>query len=85
MELNEVIKKRASVRRFRDKAVDIEDVKKLIAAAGAAPSVANSQPWKFFVVTNTEKIKRVGEIAREKISNVYPDDHEKIQTGENAG
>jgi len=48
------IYKRHSVRKFTDEQVNIEDLKEIIKAAGAAPSGTNSQNW-FFVAIRNEK------------------------------
>lgn len=48
--LHAVIAARRDVRRFRPDEVPIEVVKRLLAAAHAAPSVGHSQPWRFLVV-----------------------------------
>jgi len=57
MELNEVIRKRRSIRLYSEEIPSMEEVKKCIEAARFAPSAHNSQPWKFFVVRDKEKIK----------------------------
>lgn len=46
----DAIDKRASVRAYTDEAVTDEDVRSLLAAAMAAPSAGNQQPWEFVVV-----------------------------------
>jgi len=56
MEFYEVIRKRKSVRRYEKRPVEEEKVRRVLEAARLAPSAANRQPWRFFVV-NTEKIK----------------------------
>jgi len=76
MEFDEVIKKRRSVRSYEDKEVSDEIIEKLIDAARLAPSGMNSQPWRFLVIKDKEKLKKVREIytkAREKLG-IYPQD-----------
>ena len=41
---------RRSIRKFSQKSVDIEIVKKCIHAAGTAPSGAHTEPWSFCLV-----------------------------------
>jgi len=41
---------RRSVRKFSNKPVDIEIIKKCIYAAGTSPSGAHTEPWTFCVV-----------------------------------
>jgi len=53
-----VIYERRAVRKFKDKAVEKELVLELLNAARMAPSAINKQPWHFYVLTNTEMIKR---------------------------
>lgn len=61
MEFSEVIKKRRSIRRFKEEIPDINLIKKCIEAACYAPSAQNSQPWKFIVVKNRETIEKLSE------------------------
>lgn len=48
----ETIKKRRSIRRFRNDPVPQEALRELLEAACWAPSAGNLQPWEFYVVTN---------------------------------
>jgi nitroreductase len=57
MELSKVIKKRRSIRRFAEKMPEMEKIRECIEAACYAPSSHNSQPWKFFIVTDKKKIE----------------------------
>lgn len=52
--IDEIIKKRRSVRIFSDQAVEKEKIEKLIEAATYAPSACNVQGWKFIVVDRQE-------------------------------
>ena len=51
----DVISKRRSIRRFLDKDIPIETIEKILDAATQAPSAKNLQPWKFIVVTKSNK------------------------------
>jgi nitroreductase len=51
MELYETIRGRRSVRDYDGSEVERPVLERLIAAAGAAPSPYNSQPWRFVVAT----------------------------------
>ena len=53
-DLMSLMKKRRSVRYFADKPVDKAMVEKLLNVAVLAPSVENTQPWVFHVVTNAD-------------------------------
>ena len=50
MELFKAIYGRRSIRRFIDKDVKPEDIKKIISAATYAPSACNIQGWKFIII-----------------------------------
>jgi nitroreductase len=77
MELKDVIEKRASIRMFTDEKVTIEDVKEMVRRAGQAPSINNSQPWKFIAITNEEIIEKMGKIVQKKVLEYFP--HENIK------
>ena len=51
MELKQAIETRTSVRVYKNEPVPIADLKEMIRLASLAPSVANSQPWRFIIVT----------------------------------
>ncbi len=51
---------RVSIRKFQDKPVEEEKIKAVLRAAMQAPSAANQQPWEFYIVTDKEKIKKLG-------------------------
>ena len=53
--LLDLIKTRRSVRKYKDKHVERDKIKKIMEAARWAPSSHNSQPWKFFVIENKGK------------------------------
>lgn len=77
MELKDVIEKRASIRTFTDEPVAVSDIKEIIRRAGLAPSINNSQPWKFTAITNEEKIEKMGKIVQKKVLEYFP--HENIK------
>jgi nitroreductase len=60
----EAIFTRRSIRRYADRPIDAGEVEKLLAAAMAAPSAGNEQPWEFIVVTD--------KATREEITRVHP-------------
>ncbi|MCR5794927.1 MAG: nitroreductase family protein [Solobacterium sp.] len=51
---------RVSIRKFQDRPVEGEKIRKVLRAAMQAPSAANQQPWEFYVVTDREKIRELG-------------------------
>ena len=54
-----MIKKRRSVRDFKDDVINFEIIKNAILAAGTAPSGANLQPWHFVVIKNRSIKKKI--------------------------
>ncbi len=63
MDFYEVIKKRRSIRKYKDRPVEEEKLRRVLEAARIAPSAKNAQPWKFIVV----KDKKI----REKFKAAY--------------
>ncbi len=61
MDTLECIATRRSIRRYTDRAVEPEKVEALLAAAMAAPSAGNQQPWRFLVTTDREMHERIAE------------------------
>ena len=62
--LNTIFERRA-VRKYEDKPVGKELISQVIDAGRMAPSAINKQPWKFYVVTHKETIRRFSkEIAK---------------------
>lgn len=59
MTLDEVIRKRRSVRKYSDKSLTEEEIKALAEAALMAPSAVNYRPVELIVVTDPEKIKQL--------------------------
>lgn len=58
----ETIKKRKSIRRFKDSIVPKEDILKMLEAATEAPSPKHQQNWNFVVLTNRDIINEMAEI-----------------------
>ena len=54
MEFTKVVKKRRSIRKYKDTPVPKEDIVKVLEAARIAPSAGNRQPWHFIVVQDRE-------------------------------
>lgn len=63
MDTLECIATRRSIRRYMDRPVEPEKVEALLAAAMAAPSAGNQQPWRFVVTSNCEILKRIAKIS----------------------
>ena len=61
MNVYEAILSRRSIRRFQQKPIPIELLKKFVNGARLAPSAANLQPLEYFVVTDKELCSKVFE------------------------
>ena len=57
MDVFNAIYKRRSIRKFLDKEIELEKLKKIISAANFAPSACNIQGWKFIIIKN-KKLKQ---------------------------
>jgi nitroreductase len=58
------IKKRFSVRKFKDKKIEHEKLDEILEAARMAPSARNVQPWKFVVITDAKKREKLTEVCK---------------------
>lgn len=70
MDFFTIIKKRRSIRRFKQKEVPDKTINKILKAASLAPSGLNQQPWDFIVVKNPA--------LKKEIRNVYDDSRKKL-------
>ncbi len=61
MDVKEAIKRRRSIRKYKDTLVSDEIINELLEAARLAPSAYNAQPWKFMVITEREIFKKFRE------------------------
>ncbi|MCK5245973.1 nitroreductase family protein, partial [Candidatus Bipolaricaulota bacterium] len=59
MDVLDAIKARRSVRRFREERIASADIDCLIEAAVWAPSGGNAQSWRFVVVQDEQRIRRL--------------------------
>jgi nitroreductase len=59
MSLYELILKRRSIRRFEQKKIPLETLKKLVNAARLAPSGSNLQPWEFMIINEDSLLEKV--------------------------
>lgn len=63
MDVAEAIKKRRSVRAYKPDPIPEEKLRKVLEAARLAPSAHNAQEWKFIVVKDETKRKKLAEAA----------------------
>jgi nitroreductase len=68
--IEQLLRERRSIRRFKPDAVPEALVERLIEAAIAAPSASNKQPWKFLVVESRELIAQLAAAVRSSTSLV---------------
>jgi nitroreductase len=61
--VNEIIKKRKSIRKYEDglKVTD-EQIREILEAGMLAPSAVNSRPWEFIVVKNPEILNKISNL-----------------------
>jgi len=59
MDTIKAIHTRRSIRRYKDKSIPNETIQKLLAAAMAAPSARNQQPWEYIVITDPDLLERI--------------------------
>jgi nitroreductase len=54
---------RTSIRKYEDRQVEKEKISEIIRAGMQAPSAGDQQPWEFYVVTDSEKIKALSKVS----------------------
>lgn len=54
-----ILYKRRSIRKFKDRPIDKDTVKKLLRGAMSAPSAGNQQPWHFIVLDNRDILNEI--------------------------
>lgn len=59
MEFEEIIRKRTSTRKFKDKKLEKEKLDKILEAGRVAPTAKNKQPQKIFVVESEIGLKKI--------------------------
>ncbi len=67
MELEQVLTRRRSIRKYQDREVPTSLVLKAIELASWAPNGGNYQPWKFYVVKNREMIRKMAHEVQAKV------------------
>lgn len=63
MDVYEAIRTRKSVRSYLDRAVEPDKLERVLEAARLAPSANNRQEWRFVVVTDPDKRRRLADQA----------------------
>ena len=63
MEFFEVLNKRHSIRRFKEKDIEKDKIRKLLQAANSAPSAGNLQAYQIILVKNKDTSKKLAHFA----------------------
>ncbi len=71
MEFRQVVEKRTSVRRYKNEPVPLEDLFEMVRLAGLSPSINNSQPWKFIVITNKLLLSEMAEVVQKQLDELF--------------
>ena len=70
MNLEELIRTRRSIRRYRPDAPPRETIEQLISIASLAPSASNKQPWRFFACDDRATIDRMAAAVQESVDRI---------------
>jgi nitroreductase len=72
MTFNSLLKKRRSVRDFKDKEVPLEIIKEILQESSLAPSADNGQPCQFIIINNKKIIQKLSdECKQNRLSDYY--------------
>ncbi len=63
MEFFDILRKRHSIRRFKEKSIEKDKIRKLLQAANSAPSAGNLQAYRIFLVKDKDICKRLAQVA----------------------
>lgn len=69
MELQEVLQRRRSIRKYTQEPVSKEDIDLLMHAAMSGPSACNKTPWEFYVITDEAILEKLRNASR--YSKIY--------------
>lgn len=72
MDVFKAIKLRRSVRDYRDEPISEDSITKIMEAARFAPSAHNAQDYKFVIVRDKEKIKKLAKAANQSFIEKAP-------------
>jgi len=70
MNFFELVNKRESCRAYTEQPVEQEKLMSCIEAARLAPSACNSQPWRFVLVNEQEKVTALAHLLQDKITGL---------------
>lgn len=72
MDILNIIKKRKSVRKYKNKKIPKKILIKILDSARFAPSAFNAQDWKFILVSNKQKINEIAKICQQNFIKQAP-------------
>jgi nitroreductase len=78
MEFKMVVETRASVRKFTDEPIPVEDITEILKLASCAPCVGGAEFWKFVVITNKSLLRQIADIVRAKYDALIPDAQDTV-------
>jgi nitroreductase len=64
MDVIKAIKGRRSIRKFKNKPIDKEKIKRILEAGRWAPSGLNNQPWKFCLIKNKDLKTKISSLTK---------------------
>ncbi len=64
MDFEDLLLKRRSIRDYKDKAVPLEIIHKIIEDSIKAPNSANQQPWRFIIINDMALMKRLSDSSK---------------------
>ena len=70
---SELILRRESCRNYTGEPVDTELIMKCVNAARLSPSACNSQPWKYYIVNDSENAQKVRDCIQHENMNKFAD------------
>jgi nitroreductase len=76
-QFKEVILGRRSIRKFDDKAIELEQIKEIIDCARHAPSDTNAQSWEFIAILNREKIRKLSNMVWDELYKIAEEAKQK--------
>lgn len=68
--IEDIIRSRRSVRRYKPERPGRDQIEKLIEVASCAPSASNKQPWRFFVVDDRAVIGRMADVVQQAVDRI---------------
>lgn len=70
MTIEDLMRSRATVRKFKEAKPDRETIRRLIDVAVTAPSASNHQPWRFFATDDAALIARMAEAVQGSVDRI---------------